>query len=577
MARMIPDAGPRPFDSKSREGLVYHALEKLPDTFVVVHSMRFAQVASKNLNESEADFVIFHKDLGILCIEAKNGSAYYDGSTWRYASGVPMRKGGPYAQALNVVHDLEDFMRDKGMQDTLLHCKRMHAVWFIGLSRWEFEGFDLPSEASIDCTLFSEDLVNPEPTIRRIFSYKVAKTHTKLSNKEATEIVDRILCPKFAIVPTGATKASFAHAQFAMLLDSQKRILDFMEFQRTAVIAGAAGTGKTLIALEKAKRLAEKGERVLFLCYNKLLREDLAKRCQGINGIDVYTIGGLAVKYCDGELDYTRLAEVLLDMFDRGGFPYDHVVIDEGQDFGQSNLEGEAFVLDALKDLVSISDNGTFYLFYDKNQLVQGTKVPDIINDADCKMTLYVNCRNTANIAKSASRSLGDSSKMVAKTLGAKGTPPSIYFSTDIDRQIGFVNESIVKLREQGAESIAVLTCKTEKSRLVATASKAGGKGKLYWGNTSVPIYTCRRFKGLEADGIILVDVDKSIWNPTGKYAAGPGLLYYTGASRACIGLAILCDMDDDDARLVLSKLNISSGKSPKRRLAQELNALQAR
>lgn len=576
MARMIPDAGPRPFDPKSREGYVYHALEKLPDSFVVVHSMKFAQVKAGSINEREADFVVFHRDLGILCIEAKNGAAYYDGSTWRYASGVAMRHGGPYNQAMNSVHALEDYMRDKGMHDVLSRCKRLHAVWFIGLSRDEFEGVDLPPEASVKCTLFSDDLEDAEPAIRRVFSYKVAKTHTKLTAKEADGIVGRVLCPRFGIVPTNATNASLMRAQFAMLLDSQKHILDFMEYQRSAVIAGAAGTGKTLIALEKARRLAERGGRVLFLCYNKLLKDHLRQQCKGIEGIDVNTIGGLAVKYCDS-LDYTQLAEVLLDMHDHGGFPYDHVVVDEGQDFGQENLEGEAFVLDVLKDLTGLSDDGSFYVFYDKNQLVQGTRPPSIIDEADCKMTLYINCRNTENIAKSASRSLGETGKMAARTIGAKGAPNTICFSTDLDRQVRFVDESIDALRKIGAKSIAILTCKTYESKLIASGCKKVKKDVRYWGNESVPIYTCRTFKGLEADGIILVDVDRKVWLPEGKYAAGPGLLYYTGASRARFGLSVLCDMDEGDVRAVLSELGITSGRvPPKQRLANELSGFVA-
>jgi KaiC/GvpD/RAD55 family RecA-like ATPase len=36
-------------------------------------------------------------------------------------------------------------------------------------------------------------------------------------------------------------------------------------------VAGAAGTGKTLLALEKAMRCAESGQRTLLTCYNNAL------------------------------------------------------------------------------------------------------------------------------------------------------------------------------------------------------------------------------------------------------------------------------------------------------------------
>ena len=72
------------------------------------------------------------------------------------------------------------------------------------------------------------------------------------------------------------------------------------------------------------------------------------------------------------------------------------------------------------------------------------------------------------------------------------------------------------------------------------------------------------------------MDVQSDVWNSQGRYAAGPGLLYYTGASRARLCLGIVCDMDDDDVLQVLEKLGISTKRSPKKRLAHELNAVMA-
>ena len=53
--------------------------------------------------------------------------------------------------------------------------------------------------------------------------------------------------------------------------------------------------------------------------------------------------------------------EVLEDMYIVGNFPYQHIVIDEGQDFGKSGME-EAGLIELLKMNVlnDESKNGTF-------------------------------------------------------------------------------------------------------------------------------------------------------------------------------------------------------------------------
>ena len=68
-----------------------------------------------------------------------------------------------------------------------------------------------------------------------------------------------------------------AHMVFHKLLKEQSAVLNFLDEQRTAVINGAAGTGKTLVAVEKAKRHARRGEKVLFLCFNSQLKDYLSE------------------------------------------------------------------------------------------------------------------------------------------------------------------------------------------------------------------------------------------------------------------------------------------------------------
>ena len=97
MAIMIPEK-PRVFDPKSREDLMFSALEQLPDDYYVIHSLQFSQVKEDNSYfDSEADFVVFNRNKGILCIEAKATQVRYRNGDWLYANGDLMHSGGPFA------------------------------------------------------------------------------------------------------------------------------------------------------------------------------------------------------------------------------------------------------------------------------------------------------------------------------------------------------------------------------------------------------------------------------------------------------------------------------------------------
>ncbi|NJO76961.1 MAG: DEAD/DEAH box helicase family protein [Leptolyngbyaceae cyanobacterium RM1_406_9] len=57
-------------------------------------------------------------------------------------------------------------------------------------------------------------------------------------------------------------------------------MLNILRYQKRAAIIGGAGTGKTLLAIEKAAQLAESGLRVLFVCYNTNLAKWISGRLQ---------------------------------------------------------------------------------------------------------------------------------------------------------------------------------------------------------------------------------------------------------------------------------------------------------
>ena len=90
------------------------------------------------------------------------------------------------------------------------------------------------------------------------------------------------------------------------------------------------------------------------------------------------------------------------------------------------------------------------------------------IEDADCKLTLYRNCRNTENIAITSLRPLSERKPKLHEGC-VKGVPANFYFASDDDRAIECVDDVIEKLRTDGFKDIVILTCKTEESSLLSS------------------------------------------------------------------------------------------------------------
>ena len=557
----------------SLERDMFAALEKLPQEYCVFHSFSIVRVIEDTLYESETDFVVFHPKKGLLCIEAKAGMVDYSEGEWRYGSGLPMSHDGPFNQAAQNKWKLKKYIEDQNLAYLLPKCKLLHAVWFPSVTKEYLVGKALPPEADINIILTKESIENIEVDIEAIFELEVPREiKTSLAGKDAEVLMRRVLAPSFRLVALSELKSMHRQNVFKSMLKEQVALLNYLEEQNTAVINGMAGTGKTIMAKEKAMIHADRGEKVLFLCFNTKLK-DFLKGTYGHEKIDYYTVDGLACKLCEiAEANYGLLEDKLLEFYTNGDFPWKHIVIDEGQDFGQERMD-EIKIIDLLKNIVvdDPESQGSFYIFYDKNQLVQGKKVPDFITEADCKLTLYRNCRNTENIAITSNRLLGaqKAPKLIANPL--PGNSPELFVLNEAEQYIDTVNRALDSIIEKNvAENIVILTCKTEKS---SPMSEYAPDGIYRYAGKPIQFTTYRKFKGLEADAIVLVDVDASLLDPDN--VDGDKALY-VGSSRARFELSLICDVGAEQCVELLARMNISNpraNKRPFKSLATALNA----
>lgn len=144
-----------------------------------------------------------------------------------------------------------------------------------------------------------------------------------------------------------------------------------------------------------------------------------------------------------------------------------------------------------------------------------------------------------------------------------KGVPARIHFREDSQEAIERIETLIDELKNEGITDVVILTCKSEfKSILKENSDNGTFKKKVFT--------TCRKFKGLEADAIILIDVDEDTFGSEAVQR------FYVGASRARLRLEIVTTMTDENCEKVLREVvdYKKKIKNAKRELALAFNTM---
>lgn len=529
---------------------LFELLKALPDTYFVFHSTQWNEKERQStmgrreyVQWGEADFTVFHPEYGIIVFEVKDGLiSYSQSSGWLQKN----RSTGyekcidPMAQAeKSKYHFLRVLERKFQGKSPYPLCS---AVWFTAVDKQCVEG-NLPLNYQDELVLWANDLSstsNIDKAFKRIYSFCSAeKVATK---EELTRKVVNAIAPEFGSFQSMRSRVIATKALFHKMTMEQSYLLDYLEEQKEAAIHGVAGTGKTVIAVQKAKRLAEENEKVLFLCFNRFLKDHLEENHSHEN-IDFYNLDSLLVKKTASPLPQNShekddaIWNFLAD-WQEYQWEYKHIIIDEGQDFKDDHLQ-------ALKEIAD-QQQGCFYVFYDKNQFVQGLSFPEWINQMECRLVLSRNCRNTKEIAITSTRPLGiEESKIKMRREDpaneyTEPPRPTIYFQ----KEVSDLKEILIKLLKKYVsagilkENIVILSCKKEgdsaiqKSDYKLTEAYQLTDKKM---NGKILFTTVRKFKGLEADVVICIDIDqKTFLNANEKNA------FYVGTSRATTALDLI-------------------------------------
>jgi superfamily I DNA/RNA helicase len=366
--------------------------------------------------------------------------------------------------------------------------------------------------------------------------------------KDSFKRIIDLLRGEFHITASLSATVGGLREQFFQLEKEQVAVLDFFEQNRRVIVEGCAGSGKTLIAIEKAARAVRGGKRVLMLCFNIPLAEAVRARAveRGI-AVDIFHFHGLAeqvVRAAGGEFPRkgsepkgfwnegcAELLDAALPLFPGR---YDCIIVDEAQDFV------EDWWIPILK-LLADENAGEFYIFLDPGQNIFGRKFEAPFDGL--RITLNTNYRNTPAIAKWLNNVFQTGIKPNDR-LDEGVRPVEIRVKDDQSElfEIKNIVDGLVNKEKLNPGQIVILGQHALKYSIFRDAPKIGKHPII---ETALPIQdegTIRyssiyRFKGLEAECVILCGVGATPRKDIGENLKS---LLLAGASRAKILLYIL-------------------------------------
>lgn len=548
------------------EAVVYEALSELEDSFIVFHSVQWVKRRSKwKSTWKENDFLILNRQLGALVLEVKGGDIDYNGCVFRQRNTSthetsildPRKRNDPLSQAIDgVYHYRKTINRISNSLDDRFPIEA--AVWFSSCNINEkINMFPLAYKEISGAVLGYEDFSRGPQAIYDIFDFYNSKDKVRISDEEFKEIIN-IIASDFELIAAPGFKKNELEHTFLKLTNEQMGLLDYISEQGHATIQGVAGTGKTLIAKEAARRFGAEGRKVLFLCYNKFLFQFLMHQYPYEN-VTYYNIHTFIKKYGDErDISTPQNRADALQSINWDILNYDDIIIDEAQDF----------INDEIVYFKEYAENreGHLFVFYDKNQLLMTREVPEWIRASECKLILTKNCRNTYEIALTSYNVIDV--ELNQKIMMVNGDKTSICFVKD--DPINKLKKLILFLTNEsnGYEyrDIVILSLKKEEDSFLHGIDEISGipitREKT---NSSILFTTSKKFKGLESKTIVITDIDETCFSDEEKKRN-----FYVACSRATQYLTLFVNADDEQIESIANTIGGSGHFAPQGKIAMK-------
>ena len=525
------------------EATVFEALKRgLPDDWYLYASLPLLE--RDRAAESECDFVLLHRLSGLYVIECKGFGVERRGDGYWYrrdpdGSEKKLRES-PFEQAQRGVKQLVEVLRRRWREDSggadlpFVHGHAVALPWVRGQRN------GLPLNVEPELLLDADGLDQPLHFVQQLAAFW-RRTHRAaprpLDEVAFTRFRKHVLLPRTHLSPTMSGLFAADGRQLQQQTDEQIRVLSGLLSQQHQVVTGPAGTGKTLLGLEAARRFAESGLRTLLVCFNRGLGEALEARVQAWDDTAAgRTTAGNFHKVCEDALpslgrklevpagppDAVRayfehtLPLALFDAVAAGHvLPWQAIVVDEAQDFHP--------------DWWSILENVTTP---NARWLVLADKEQDIFGrgnefHADWpRFQLTFNLRSSQALGRFVSAASGMTLDHLANA--PEGLPPQVERQAPgkptVERLERLVADLLGREGFYPAQIVILSPHTRARSSLAGRTDVAGHPlvDHTHGDRDALLHTTIGKFKGLEADVVILIDFDPDdkLCRPAMRYVA---------------------------------------------------------